>query len=276
MLEIKELSVAYPQAGTVLSSISLSVGCGEFLVLLGRSGAGKSSLLRAINYLVCPVAGSIFVAGIGNLGSTKSLQAHRRQTGMVFQQHQLVLRLTALDNVLLGCVGRYSTWRSLGPFRNDDVALAFDSLESVGLTGCVHRRADALSGGQRQRVGIARALAQRPKLLLVDEPVASLDPQTADQIMTLLRDIGRAQRLATIVSLHQLDLARRYADRIVGLAGGRVVFDGTAADLGETDVAKIYGNASLAETAAVTAGHGRMAASPIFTDLEHQLSVQDE
>src|SRR5581483_12487528 len=140
--QLENLSVAYPRTGIVLSSISFSVSRGQFVVLLGRSGTGKSSLLRAINHLVRPTSGSIVVEGIGAQGSRHSLRTHRRRTGMVFQQHQLVLRLTALDNVLLGCVGRYSAWRSFGPMRRDDVALAFDCLEQVGLAEQALRRAD--------------------------------------------------------------------------------------------------------------------------------------
>jgi phosphonate transport system ATP-binding protein len=276
VIEINDVSVAYPQAGTVLSSISMTVHRGEFLVLLGRSGAGKSSLLRTINYLVRPSTGSIVVAGIGTLGSRQSLRAHRCQTGMVFQQHQLILRLNALDNVLLGCVGRYRAWRSLGPFRSADVANAFDCLERVGLADYAFRRGDELSGGQRQRVGIARALAQRPKLLLFDEPVASLDPQTADQMMALLHDICHAQQLTAVVNLHQLDLARRYAERIVGLAGGRVVFDGTPADLGEVDLVGIYGSTLAADNHLSTSVDATAATSETLQDFEHRMLVQDD
>jgi len=241
MIEIKNLSVAYSQAGTVLKSISMTLRHGEFAVLLGRSGAGKSSLLRAINYLVRPSAGSISVAGVGELDNPRSLLAHRRQTGMVFQHHQLILRLSSLDNVLIGCLGRYSAWRSLGHFRRTDVELALDCLQQVGLSDHALRRADELSGGERQRLGIARALAQQPQLLLVDEPVASLDPQTADRMMVLLRDICKTKRLTAAVSLHQLELARRYADRIVGLSGGQVVFDAAPCDLTDGDLNRIYG-----------------------------------
>jgi phosphonate transport system ATP-binding protein len=275
MIELNHVSVAYPRAGTVLSSVSLTVRRGEFVVLLGRSGAGKSSLLRAINHLVRPAAGSIVVAGVGTLESRRSLRAHRRRTGMVFQQHQLILRLTALDNVLLGCVGRYSTWRSLGGFRRDDVDLAFDCLEQVGLAEQALRRADELSGGQRQRVGIARALAQRPELLLVDEPVASLDPQTAESIMGLLHDICRAHRLTALVSLHQVELTRRYADRIVGLAGGRVVFDGAPPELAADALARIYEGTAAGDnnlSPADDAGGG----SSTLPGSEHHLLVEDD
>ncbi|HVA45333.1 MAG TPA: phosphonate ABC transporter ATP-binding protein [Pirellulales bacterium] len=275
MLEIKDLSVAYPNAGTVLSSVSLTVRRGELLVLLGRSGAGKSSLLRAINYLVRPSAGSITVAGIGRLGDRRSLAVHRRQTGMVFQQHQLILRLTALDNVLLGCVGRYPAWHIGLPFSRTDVELAYDCLERVGLAHQALRRADELSGGQRQRVGIARALAQQPRLLLVDEPVASLDPQTADQIMALLQEIQRAQRLTAIVSLHQLELARRYAERIVGLASGRIVFDGTAGDLSSDDLTRIYRTVPVSADD-LTASPPSVGTSKTVESFEHEMLVQDD
>lgn len=244
MIEINELTIAYPQTGAVISAVSMSIRQGEFLVLLGRSGAGKSSLLRSLNYLVRPSSGVMTAADIGPLGSKRSLRAHRRRTAMVFQQHQLILRLTSLDNVLLGCLGRYSTWRSLLPWRQADLALAYACLESVGLGDRALHRADELSGGERQRVGIARAMAQQPQLLLVDEPVASLDPRTADLILALLRQICSRDRLTAVVSLHQLDLARRYADRIVALSGGRIVFDGIPARLTDFDLQRIYGAAS--------------------------------
>ena len=275
MLQIQDLSVTYPNAGTVLSSVSLSVRRGELLVLLGRSGAGKSSLLRALNYLVRPSQGSITVADIGTLGDRRSLAAHRRQTGMVFQQHQLILRITALDNVLLGCIGRYSTWHIGLPFSRSDVELAYRCLDRVGLSHHALRRADELSGGERQRVGIARALAQQPQLLLVDEPVASLDPQTSEQIMALLKEIQRAQRLTAIVNLHQLDLARRYADRIVGLAGGRIVFDGTPGELAADNLVRIYG-ASLARAEGSAASPEPASTETTAESFEHEMMVQDD
>jgi phosphonate transport system ATP-binding protein len=280
VIEISNLCVRYPRTGTVLSSVSMSIERGEFVVLLGRSGAGKSSLLRAINYLVRPSAGSIAVAGVGKLGSRRSLMEHRRRTGMVFQQHQLILRLTALDNVLVGRLGRYPAWRSFGPFARAEVAAAFDCLRCVGLADHALRRADELSGGERQRVGIARALAQQPQLLLVDEPVASLDPQTAATIMTLLRDICRAGRLTALVSLHQLELALGFADRIIGLAGGRVVVDGAPADLTDHDLTTILGRASV--EAMEIAPFVAAKADPSVTDsaaienLEHEMLIRDD
>ena len=240
MLTIKDVSVSYPRAGTVLTSVSMTVRRGEFTVLLGRSGAGKSSLLRAINLLVRPSHGSIQVETIGVIDNRQALVEHRRRTAMVFQQHHLIARLTALDNVLMGRIGRYSAWRTLLPFSKHDVGEALDALDRVAMVEKAWRRAGELSGGEQQRVGIARGLFQQPELMLIDEPVASLDPQTADRVMQLLREICK-ERLTAVASLHQLDLARRYGDRIVGLAEGRIVFDGRPSELAEHHPIEIYG-----------------------------------
>jgi phosphonate transport system ATP-binding protein len=240
MLAIQDLVVSYPRAGVVLKRVSLTIRRGEFVVILGRSGAGKSSLLRAINSLVRPSSGSIRVEGIGLVGDRKSLLEHRRRTAMVFQHHHLIARWTALDNVLLGRVGRYSAWRSLFPFSKADVGQALDALDRVELAEHAWRRASELSGGEQQRVGVARSLFQQPQMMLIDEPVASLDPQTADRVMRLLRDICSQERLTALASLHQLDLARRYGDRIIGLADGRIVFDGPPSELTERALGEIY------------------------------------
>jgi phosphonate transport system ATP-binding protein len=169
------------------------------------------------------------------------LRAHRRATGMVFQQHQLIGRVSVLGNVLTGRLGYHSGLRTLLPFGAAEKRLALEALERVGLLEKALERADRLSGGQQQRVGIARALVQRPRLILADEPVASLDPATALRVMELLHGICRADGLTAIVSLHQVDLARRFGERIVGLAAGRVVFDGPPEALDEAAIARIYG-----------------------------------
>jgi len=224
----------------------------QFTVLLGLSGAGKSTLLRVLNHMVTPTSGCVTAAGVGPLESPAALRAHRRRTAMIFQSHQLIGRHTALQNVLVGRLGFRSTLRSLLPMPRADRLRALDCLERVGLADKALVRVDRLSGGQQQRVGIARALVQKPRLILADEPVASLDPATSERIMSELRDICREDGIPCVVSLHQLDLATAFADRIVGLAGGRIVFDGPPARLTADHLARIYGGLP-AEVAADTA-----------------------
>jgi phosphonate transport system ATP-binding protein len=214
---------------------------GSFTVLLGASGAGKSTLLRALNGLVTPTSGRVVCARLGDLAVRGRLREHRRRTGMVFQQHHLIGRSTVLDNVLTGRLGYHSGLRTLLPFSAAQKHVALEAIERVGLIDYALRRADTLSGGQQQRVGIARALVQEPSLILADEPVASLDPATADRVLGLLHGICKADGISAVVSLHQLDFARRYADRIIALAGGEVVFDGPPSRLGQTEVQRIYG-----------------------------------
>jgi phosphonate transport system ATP-binding protein len=240
MLHITDLCVCYGPL-TALDSVTLDIRRGERTILLGRSGAGKSTLLRCLNYLQKPTRGTVVVEGIGPLGERRNLRLHRRRTGTVFQMHHLLPRQTALKNVLLGRLGYYSTLRSLLPLPRRDVELALQCLERVGLLGKALARADRLSGGERQRVGIARALCQEPTILLADEPVASLDPATAEEVMTLLCAVCRQGGVTLVMSLHQLELARRFADRVVGLAAGRVVFDGPPDALGAEDLRTIYG-----------------------------------
>jgi phosphonate transport system ATP-binding protein len=239
MLNVADLTVRYGDF-TALKEINLFFEAGKITVLLGRSGAGKSTLLRCLNQLQQQTSGRLQVDGFGELTTQRSLRAYRRATGNIFQMHQLIMRQSALDNVLAGRLGYYSTLRSLFPFPGKDVQLAMDCLERVGLADKALRRAEHLSGGERQRVGIARALCQEPKLLLADEPVASLDPATAQEVITLLERIVRKDGLTLIVSLHQLEFARRIADRIVGMARGQVVFDGPPSDLDEAVVRRLY------------------------------------
>ncbi len=239
-IQANNLEVVYPNGTRALNPTSTFFRTGEFTVLLGASGAGKSTLLRALNGLVTPTRGAVQIDGIGEL-SNKTLRAHRRRTGMVFQQHQLIGRASVLANVLMGRLGYHASLRTLLPFQVKEKQIALDAIERVGLIEYALRRADELSGGQQQRVGIARALVQEPSLILADEPVASLDPASADRVLGLLHSICKDDGITAIVSLHQLEFAKRYADRIVALAQGRIVFDGTPAKLGKQEIARIYG-----------------------------------
>jgi phosphonate transport system ATP-binding protein len=240
MVHLEKLSVQYPGGVQALQPTTLSLDRGAFTVLLGPSGAGKSTLLRCLNGLVHPSEGRVVVDGLGALDNERRRRAHRRRTAMVFQSHQLIGRLSVLRNVLTGRLAYHGTWRTLLPLPRADRVLALHCLERVGLLELALRRADQLSGGQQQRVGVARALAQQPALLLADEPVASLDPETARRVLGLLRDIARADGIRLVVSLHQVDLAREYADRIIGLADGRVVFDDAPAVLHNRHLHVIY------------------------------------
>jgi phosphonate transport system ATP-binding protein len=240
---LSQVGVRYPGGVEALRGVDLRIEGDRFTVLLGPSGAGKSTLLRCLNGLARPTEGSVRVEGLGDLSSPAALRAHRRRTAMVFQDHRLIGAMTALGNVLIGRLGHHGWLRTLLPLPRRDRALALECLDRVGLLDKALSRADALSGGQRQRVGIARALAQEPTMILADEPVASLDPATADRVLGLLHGICLRDRIGAVVSLHQLDLARRYADRVIGVAGGRVVFDGAPAELTPRHVAAIYGEA---------------------------------
>lgn len=240
MIRVHDLSVVYPPSIRALNSVSLEFKRGSFVVLLGRSGAGKTTLLRCLAHLIKPSSGRVTVDGFGDLQSRETLRQWRTQTAFIFQLHQLILRQTALKNVLLGRLGYMSTLRSLLPFSNDDERLALQCLDRVGLLEKAGARADRLSGGQRQRVGIARALCQQAQLILADEPVASLDPVTAREILRLLDNIRKADGLTAIVSLHQVELAREFGERIIGMADGKVVFDGPPSELTDEALLKIY------------------------------------
>jgi phosphonate transport system ATP-binding protein len=239
MIHLNDVSVRF-DSFVALHPTSLSFHQGQFTVLLGASGAGKSTLLRSLNLMHEPSSGRINVTGIGNLRNREALRAHRRQTGMIFQQHQLIGRLSALQNVLMGRLGYHSTVRSLFPLPRQEQAMGLHSLDRVGLLNKALSRADQLSGGQQQRVGIARALTQQPRLILADEPVASLDPASADKVLSLLHQICKEDGISAVVSLHQVELAKRYADRIIGLAHGRVVFDAAPDKLTAAHAADLY------------------------------------
>lgn len=250
MIELKNISIVYPgkkESFVALHPTTLSFAKGQFTVLLGRSGAGKSSLLRSINFLNQPSGGSVCVDSIGEITSGSRLRALRRCCGMIFQQHQLLPRSTVLRNVLNGRLAYHSFFRSIFPLPVRERLLALECLDRVGLFDKALNRADQLSGGEQQRVGIARALAQQSSIMLADEPVASLDPATSVTLLRLLKRICSEDGITAVVSLHQVDLARSFADRIVGLAAGRVIFDGTPAQLDDTALGRIYGESHVAD-----------------------------
>ncbi len=236
----KLLEVTYKNNLPALKSTTLNIAQGSFVVLLGPSGAGKSTLLRALNGLVKPTGGSVTAAGLGNIAKPSTLKQHRRQTGMIFQQHHLIGRLSVLSNVLLGRLGHHAGWRMFCPWTQAEKELALAAIERVGLLDRALERADQLSGGQQQRVGMARALIQQPQLLLADEPIASLDPNTSLRLLQSLHDICKSDGLTAVVSLHQVDFARQFADRIIGLKQGSVVFDGSASELTELHIKNLY------------------------------------
>lgn len=222
-----------------LKGVSAEIAAGSFTVVLGPSGAGKSTLLRLVNGLETPTQGQICVDD--TVVSQANLRAIRGEVGMVFQHFNLVGRLSVMTNVLVGRL-KHRSW--LGSvmylFRREDMAIAHEALQRVGLVDKSWERADRLSGGQQQRVGIARALTQKPRVILADEPVASLDPVTSEEIMQLLQEICKRDRITLLVNLHQVNLAKRYADRIIGLNAGRVVFDGRPSQLDRAALANIY------------------------------------
>lgn len=240
ILQVTDLGVTYPKGVVALKSTSIDFRRGEFTVLLGLSGAGKSTLLRCLNHLVSPTSGQVTSKQYGCLDSARALRAHRRQTAMVFQQHHLIERQTALVNVLTGRLAHHRAWRTLFPLPRYDIELALHCLERVGMADKALNRVDQLSGGQQQRVGIARALAQNPRMLLADEPVASLDPATSETVLGLLRSVCSEDGITAVISLHQIDYAKRFADRIVGLADAQIAFDGPPETLTDLDYSRIY------------------------------------
>jgi phosphonate transport system ATP-binding protein len=242
LIRVRGLTKRYPGGTQALADVDVDVRAGEFLAVIGPSGAGKSTFMRCLNGLVRPTAGSINYAGADLAAAHGSeLRRARRGIGMVFQQFNLVRRLTVLQNVLIGRCGYQPFPRSLLPiFSQSDVALALEALERVGIMEKAYERAGNLSGGQQQRVAIARALAQQPGVMLADEPVASLDPETSITVLDDLRRINREQRITTIVNLHQLDFARDYADRVIGFRRGRLVFDGLPSEVNRDIYERVY------------------------------------
>ena len=243
MLKLSALTKRYDTGDLALNQVDLEIPDAQVLALIGPSGAGKSTLIRCVNRLVEPTSGN---ATLNDLNLTKlssrALRKSRRKMGMIFQEYALVERLTVMENVLSGRLGYVGFWRSyFRKFPKDDIKEAFRLLDRVGLLEMADKRADELSGGQRQRVGICRALIQDPDLLLVDEPTASLDPKTSRQIMRLINELCSERGLTAIINIHDVLLAQMFAQRIVGLANGEVVYDGKPEGLTPEVLTQIYG-----------------------------------
>ena len=243
VLRIRGLSKEYRRGTPVLRGIDLEVGRSGITAIIGPSGTGKSTLVRCINRLIEPSSGEIAFKGIELTRLRgRALRMVRRRIGMVFQEYNLVERLSVMENVLCGRLGYVSAFKAwLRRYPAADIEAAFALLDSIGLTALASQRADSLSGGQRQRVGIARALMQEPELLLADEPTSSLDPKTSVEIMELLVAIAETRTIPVIVNIHNVPLARRFSTRMLGMAGGRIVYDGPPHGLTDADLKQIYG-----------------------------------
>ena len=243
ILDVQGLTKIYRGSeGPAVEGLSFSVAKGERIGIIGPSGAGKSTLLRCINRLINPNEGQIFIEGEEITGATPAkVRSLRRRVGMVFQHHNLVGRLTVMQNVMHGRLGYMSSIDGVfGRYTEDDKLRALGILEQTGLGDFLYHRAGELSGGQRQRVGIVRALMQDPSLLLCDEPIASLDPASAQVVMELICEVCRNNNIACIVNLHQVDAALKYMDRIIGMYKGKIIYDGPTSGLTETMIEKIY------------------------------------
>lgn len=242
ILEFKNVSKIYDNVTKALEDINFSIEEGEFVSIIGPSGAGKSTLLRCINRLIDTSQGEIIFDGEDiTRVKGKQLRNVRTKTGMIFQHYNLVDRLSVIENVLHGTLGKKSTVSGMvGHYTEQEKETAFGILNELGLSEQVYKRCDELSGGQKQRVGIARAIMQQPKLILCDEPIASLDPKASKVIMDQLKDINENKKITCIVNLHQVDVALKYSDRIIGVSGGKIVYDGLPSGLDQETIHKIY------------------------------------
>ncbi|MDP0489175.1 MAG: phosphonate ABC transporter ATP-binding protein [Fusobacterium sp. JB021] len=241
MLKIENLKVTYDKFEAI-ENLSLKVDDGEFVAIIGSSGSGKSSLIKSINLLVKPKAGHIFIGKEDiTLANSKELKKLRREIGFIFQDYNLIDRLSVIENVLIGRLGYKSSLESLlGIFKKEEYKNAMDALEKVGLKEKAFVRADELSGGQKQRVSIAKVFIQNPKLILADEPVASLDIATSQNIMKYFERINKKYKISIIINLHDVNLAKKYAKRIVALKNGKIIFDGHGGELTNDVLRKIY------------------------------------
>ncbi|MBC8749780.1 MULTISPECIES: phosphonate ABC transporter ATP-binding protein [Paraburkholderia] len=241
-IELQAVHHSYAKGRNVLQGVDLKLDGKGFVALIGPSGAGKSTVLRLLNGLVRPTSGNVLVNGSNVVAARGSeLRKIRRNIGMIFQTFNLVKRMTALENVLVGRLGYQSTLRTmLGRYRPDDIEFAFNLLERVGLADCARQRADTLSGGQQQRIAIARALAQRPQLILADEPISALDPKSATLVMETLQSIAVRDGISVIASLHSVSAVRDFTSFAVGLNKGRVVFSVPVTQMGRSEVSSLY------------------------------------
>ncbi|AEM59066.1 MULTISPECIES: phosphonate ABC transporter ATP-binding protein [Haloarcula] len=257
MLTVDNLEKTYDSGDKALKGVSFEVSGNEIVAIIGPSGAGKSTLVRSINRLTEPTGGRVSLDDTEVTGLDKSaLRDVRRDMGMIFQEFNLVERLTVMENILSGRLGYLSTWNAFRRnFPPEDIKRAREILSRVNLEGVENNRADELSGGQRQRVGIARAVIQRPKILLADEPTSALDPDTSREVMSLLTDIAHEDDIPIIINIHEVDLAVDYADRIIGLSDGEIVFNGPPDDLDQAARDEIYrGGESIADREEPSAG----------------------
>jgi phosphonate transport system ATP-binding protein len=251
-LRIEKLTKSYGKGEPVLRGLDLAVNGSGITAIIGSSGAGKSTLLRCINRLVEPTSGTIELNGtdLTRLNSA-ALRAARRSIGMIFQGFNLIERLTVMENVLAGRLGYVNFWQAATrSYPQADIDRAYGLLQRVGMEEFVNQRASDLSGGQRQRVGVVRALMQDPSVLLADEPTASLDPRTSEQIMALTQELSTEMKLPVLINIHNVDQARTYADRIVGLRFGRIVFDGAPEKLDDAALDLIYDGVAWNEDSA--------------------------
>ena len=252
MIQFDHVSKVYPNGTVGLDDVNLTIRDGEFVAIIGRSGAGKSTLLRSVNRMHRITSGTLMVNGINvSTLSGKSLRRFRRGIGMVFQSFNLVTRTTVIKNVLSACVPDMPFWRVLlGIFRREDKMKALESLDKVGILDKAYIRADQLSGGQQQRVALARTLTQDPQIILADEPVAALDPVTARQVMQDFVRINKEMGISILLNIHHVELAIEYADRIIGIRAGRIVYDGLFKQVDQAVLNAIYGDDAETEATA--------------------------
>ena len=249
MIKFDKVNKVYPNGLHALKNVSLEINQGEFVAIIGLSGAGKSTLLRTINRMHDISEGSLIVNGqeIKNLKG-KDLRTFRRKVGMVFQSFNLVTRTTVINNVLTSRVPDMPLWKSIiGLYSKEDKIIALEAVDKVGILDKAYVRADQLSGGQQQRVALARTLAQKPEIILADEPVAALDPITATQVMDDFKKINKELNMSVLINIHHVDLALKYADRVIGIKAGEIVYDGAAKDVTNEVLKQIYGRELAAD-----------------------------